>query len=143
MKVKIKKLHPDAKMPTRGSEHSACFDLYATETVTMVGRQIEGVKVPTGLAFEIPNGYCGIVYSRSSLALKAFNITPLVVESDYRGELFVIVRPEIKSNEFVEIQKGERVGQIMLQKLEQTEFEWVEELSKTNRGTNGYGSTGK
>lgn len=143
MKVKIKKLHPDAKMPTRGSEHSACFDLYATETVTMVGRQIEGVKVPTGLAFEIPNGYCGIVYSRSSLALKAFNITPLVVESDYRGELFVIVRPDIRSNEFVEIQKGERVGQIMIQKLEPTEFEWAEELSKTNRGTNGYGSTGK
>ena len=144
MKIKIKRLRPDAKMPTRGTKHAAAFDLYAAESVMIKGaNQWEGVKIPTGLAFEIPEGYCGVVYSRSSSAINRWGITPLIVDSDYRGEVYVTVDPRLTRDTYVEVEKGQRLAQIKIEKLEPTEFEWADELSETERGSGGYGSTGK
>ena len=149
MKIKIKKLHDNAKMPTRGTSSAAGFDLYVPET-TFLFRDIPQ-KVRTGLAFEIPEGYVGVVYSRSSSARDGIVITPLLVDSDYRGEVFVLatylgeVEPDNprKLGGSLMITEGERIAQMRLEKLTDTEYEWADELSETARGTGGYGSTGR
>lgn len=139
VKIKIKKLHPDAKMPHRGTADAAGFDLYATQSVTLRNGAPE--MVPTGLAFEIPKGYVGVVYSRSSSAKNGLVITPLLVDADYRGEVFVLVN---RINDVArEILAGDRIAQIRVEKLVDTEYEWAEELSETERGYGGYGSTGR
>ena len=139
MKIKIKRLHPDAKMPHRGTADAAGFDLYATQSVTL--RNSVPEMVPTGLAFEIPKGYVGVVYSRSSAAKSGLIITPLLVDADYRGEVFVLVNRIDDAPR--EILAGDRVAQIRIEKLVDTEYEWADELSETARGTGGYGSTGR
>lgn len=141
VKIKIKKLHPDAKMPHRGTADAAGFDLYATKSVTLRNGVPE--MVPTGLAFEIPKGYVGVVYSRSSSAKSGLIITPLLVDADYRGEVFVLVN-NLKHNDVArEILAGDRIAQIRIERLVDTEYEWAEELSETERGSGGYGSTGR
>lgn len=149
MKINIKKLHDNAKMPSRGTSSAAGFDLYVPET-TFLFRDIPQ-KVRTGLAFEIPEGYVGVVYSRSSSARDGIVITPLLVDSDYRGEVYVLatylgeVEPDNprKMHGSLMITEGERIAQIRLEKLTDTEYEWADELSETARGTGGYGSTGR
>lgn len=141
MKIKIKKLHPDAKMPKRGTKYAAGFDLYAAEEFDAPIFEEQTVRIQTGLAFEIPEGYVGVVYSRSSTALKGLIITPLLVDADYRGPVYITVknasgRPYIVHN-------GGRIAQMRIEKLVDTEFEWADELSETDRGEGGYGSTGR
>lgn len=147
--IKIKKLTPDAQLPTKGTEDAACFDLYASETVILESRSGRR-KIPTGIAMEIPSGYCGRVYSRSSSFLKGLDVGSLVVDADYRGQIFVMCGYDAgncelergKPDTYV-IHNGDRVAQIKIERLEPTEFEVVEELSDTARGTGGYGSTGR
>ena len=143
--MKIKKIRPTAKMPTFGTKGAACFDLYVSEdTILYFGKP---TKVPTALAFEVPEGHCMTVYSRSSSALKGINIVPLIVDSDYRGEVFILanyIRPlEYGYEKYYVVKAGDRIAQARLEKLEPTSFEWAEELSETKRGTGGYGSTGR
>lgn len=147
--IKIKKLTPGARIPTKGTEDAACFDLYAAKTVILESRGGR-VKVPTGVAMEIPSGYCGRIYSRSSSFLKGLDVGSLVVDADYRGEIFVMVgydagNAEVERGraETYVIHAGDRVAQIKIERLEPTEFEVVEELSDTARGMGGYGSTGR
>jgi dUTP pyrophosphatase len=141
MKVKIKKLNPNAKMPTRGTEHSAGFDLYAAEEFDAPIFEEQTVRIQTGLAFEIPEGYVGVVYSRSSTALKGLIITPLLVDSDYRGQVYITVKNT--SGKPYCVHNGDRIAQIRIEKLVPTEYEWADDLSDTERGTGGYGSTGR
>lgn len=142
MKIRIKKLHPDAKMPTRGTSGAAAFDLYASKTVGLPPSL--AVKVPTGLAFEIPEGYCGMIYTRSSSPIRGLQVHTTVIDSDYRGEVFITVNvmPGVYDAPTV-IQAGERVAQLRIEKVEPVQFEWSDELSRTERGTGGYGSTGR
>jgi dUTP pyrophosphatase len=139
MKVKIKKLRPDAKIPTYGSEEAACFDFYAVE------REIIGPGstrlLPTGLAFELPKDHVMLIFLRSSLSKCGYVSNVGVVDSDYRGEVFVAVTNASPGHKFVD--PGERLGQAMVVPRPVVEFEEVEELSETARGTGGYGSTGK
>jgi dUTP pyrophosphatase len=139
--VKVKKLHPDAKLPTKGTKDAACFDLYAVKDMNLPYNTV--IRVSTGLAFEIPAGYCGVVYSRSSSFLKGMIITPLVVDSDYRGEVFVSVRWSDIEKTHYELKAGDRIAQIRIERLVSTKFVEAEELSETARGTGGYGSTGR
>lgn len=141
MRVKIKRLHPDAKMPTQGTSGAACFDLYAVEDTALENGM--PAKVRTGLAFEVPAGYCMVVYSRSSSALKGLVLTPLIVDSDYRGEVFVLARHIVFGEPHYQIHKGDRIAQVKVEKLDDTTFEWADELSETERGAGGYGSTGR
>ena len=97
-------------------------------------------KVPTGLAFEIPPGYVGVVYSRSSTALKGLIITPLLVDADYRGPVYITVK-NTSGKPYV-VHNGDRLAQMRIEELVPTEFEWTDELSETARGASGYGSTG-
>jgi dUTP pyrophosphatase len=137
--MKIKRLHPVAKMPTKGTKGAAGYDLFCTELTTI--RAGQTLKVPTGLAFEVPEGFCMVVYSRSSSMKNGLIITPLIVDSDYRGEVFVLVRNVNDAAYTVEV--GDRIAQVKLEALHPMDFEWTTELSETSRDTGGFGSTGR
>ena len=142
-KVRIKKLHEDASIPTYGSEFSAGCDLYACleEDVT-IGRG-ETLMVPTGIAVEIPVGYAGLVYARSGLASKK-GLAPAnkvgVIDADYRGQIMVALHNH--SNQDQTIDRHERIAQMVITPFLKVAFEETEELSDTVRGSGGFGSTG-
>lgn len=141
MNVKIKRLHPDAVLPTLGSEYAAGADLYAVETVTIGAGQTAFVHM--GWAMEIPIGYAGFVFARSGLASKR-DLAPAnkvgVVDCDYRGEIMVAIHNHGQSEQTVEA--GERVAQMVILPYLAAQYIEVEELSDTKRGTGGFGSTG-
>jgi dUTP pyrophosphatase len=144
LKVKIKRLTETAKIPTRGSEYAAGYDLYADiqEPVTIPPHTTE--KIPTGIATEIPHGYFGAVFPRSGLATKRslnlINNVP-VIDEDYRGEWFLPVHNEGVVAQTIE--PGERIAQLILLPYQVLDFEEVDELSDTERGGGGFGSTGR
>lgn len=145
MKVKIKKLNENAVLPSYGSEYSAGADLYAVlEKDKIEIPPHETVLIHTGLAFEIPEGYVGLVFARSSLGTKR-GLAPAnkvgVIDSDYRGEVMVSLHNH--SNTLQEIDNGERIAQIVIAPFLKVEYEQADELSDTVRGDGGFGSTGK
>jgi dUTP pyrophosphatase len=142
MQVKIKKLHPNAVIPQYATTGAACFDLVSVNEVMIIpGR--EHVALKTGLAFEIPEGYVMMVYSRSGHGFKngirLANGTG-VIDSDYRGEVMVKMHNVGKNSLLVKA--GERIAQAMIIPALQVELEVVDELSDTARGSGGFGSTG-
>ena len=144
MEVRIKKLRPDAVVPTYGSEFSAGADLYAAEEGTVTIAPHETALVHTGLSLEIPEGYCGFIYARSGLATKK-GLAPAnkvgVIDADYRGEVMVSLHNHTNTPQSVE--PGERVAQMVIAPFLKAQFTLAEELSDTVRGTGGFGSTGK
>ncbi len=139
MKLQVKKLREDAILPTRGSVKSSGLDLYALEDITInVGQT---VLVKTGIAFGIPEGFEIQVRPRSGMALnKGVTVlnTPGTVDSGYRGEIGVI----LYCTSPVKIEHGDRIAQLVLCPVEKMDIEVVEELSETERGSGGFGSTG-
>ncbi len=142
--IRVKKLHPNAKIPTYGSSEAAGADLYACleEEVTIQPGEI--FWVPTGIALEVPKGCAGLVYARSSMGAKR-GLAPAnkvgVVDSDYRGEVKVVLLNHSKVPQT--LQPGERVAQFVITPVLQPVYEEVEELTNTGRGSGGFGSTGK
>lgn len=143
MNIKIKRLTETAKIPTRGSEYAAGYDLYADikEPIQIVPHTVE--KIPTGIATEIPNGFFGAVFPRSGLSTKKLlnlvnNVA--IIDEDYRGEWFI----PILNNGLVTqtIEPGERIAQLVLLPYQVIDFEEVDELGSTDRGEGGFGSTG-
>ncbi len=144
MEIKIKKLTATAKIPTRESASAAGYDLYADITDEIRVKPHETVKVNTGVAMEIPEGYFGGIAARSGLALKE-GLRPAncygIVDSDYRGPIIVALHNDSEVERVVTPQ--ERIGQIIIQPYLNVTFCEVEDLSETDRGSNGFGSTGK
>lgn len=144
MHVKVKKLTETAKLPTRGSVFSAGFDLYADNNVDITIHPHETIKIGTGLALEIPDGYYGAIFARSGLATKE-GLRPAncvgICDSDYRGEYIVAIHND--SNEDRVIEPKERIAQLIIMQYPHITFEEVDELSDTSRGEGGFGSTGK
>lgn len=140
MNIQVKKLHPDAQIPYMAHEGDAGCDLFATETVTLNPGERE--QVPTGLALELPPGHVLLIWDKSGLSHKA-GIKTLggVVDSGYRGEILVGVI-NLGTDPYT-FQKGHKVAQFLIQKVEAPIFEEVIELSGTSRGEGGFGSTGK
>lgn len=143
-KINIKKLTDTAKTPTRGSEHAAGYDLYADVKNQVMISPHETEKIGTGLAIEIPDGYFGAIFARSGLAAKE-GLRPAncvgVCDSDYRGEYIVAVHND--SDQPRVIDPGERIAQLVVMPYLAVTFEEVTELTDTNRGEGGFGSTGK
>ena len=143
MKVNIKKLNPNATIPTYGTPYSAGCDLYACIDAELKIPAHGTVKVPTGLAIELPEGTVGLIYARSGLATKR-HLAPAnkvgVIDADYRGELIVALHNH--SNEDQTIAVNERIAQLVIAPVYQAEFDVVDELSETVRGTGGFGHTG-
>ncbi len=141
--VAVKKLRPNAKLPTYGSEFAAGADLYACLDAPVTVAPHETVLVPTGLSLEIPVGWAGLVYARSGLASKR-NLAPAnkvgVIDPDYRGEVMVSLHNHGTTPQTVE--PGERVAQLVLTPYLTAQFFEAEALSDTVRGQGGFGSTG-
>lgn len=133
-------LHPDAKVPTYGSQNAACFDLYSVTDVVITGNRAEAIR--TGLAVEVPDGYSFDIRGRSGMAFKqglwAFHGT---VDADYRGEILVLVQNIGRHPVF--IPKGSRIAQARLTPSPRVTMTVVEQLSFTERGEGGFGSSGK
>ena len=141
MQVKIKLLDSRAAIPTRGSGEAAGADLRTLDRLYILAG--ETVQAHTGIAVEIPSGYAGLVYARSGMALKK-GIAPAnkvgVIDSDYRGEIIVSLHNH--SRDAVEIEAGERIAQLVIAPVLMPEFVLCDELSDTDRGEGGFGSTG-
>jgi dUTP pyrophosphatase len=144
MKINVKKMIPTAKLPTRGSEYAAGYDLYAALEETVVIAPHQTVMVSTGLAMEIPEGYFGAIFARSGLASKE-GLRPAncvgVVDADYRGPFMIAVHNDSETERKVEPE--ERIAQLVVMPFLPVEFNTVDELAETVRGEGGFGSTGK
>jgi len=142
MFLKIKKLHKDAQIPAYQTKEAAGFDLHSAEDVFIKPGERKLVK--TGLAFEIEPGFEIQIRPRSGLAYKhgitVLN-TPGTIDSDYRGEIMVLLINH--SDEVFEIKKGDRMAQAVVAPVVQAEIVEVKELGETERGSGGFGSTGK
>ena len=164
MKIKAKRLSDTAKLPTYGSEKAACCDLYAdlsdhciTLNPDVEVRNISGnengpiqrvgiaphstIKIPTGWAFQPPEGYMLQILQRSGLASKGLIPIGGIIDNDYNSEIVVILLNT--SDDYIFVNNGDRVAQMAIRKYYQAEFDIVDELESTVRGGNGFGSTGK
>lgn len=163
MKIKAKRLTDTAKLPTYGSERAAAADLYAdlsdhciTLNPDVEVRNISGnengpiqrvgvaphstIKIPTGWAFQPPEGYMLQILQRSGLASKGLIPIGGIVDNDYVGEVAVILLNT--TDDYIFVQNGDRIAQMALRKYYQADFEEVDELDETERGSSGFGSTG-
>ncbi|MFA5001223.1 MAG: dUTP diphosphatase [Candidatus Paceibacterota bacterium] len=140
MKIKIKKLVPEAKIPNYAHLDDAGMDIYALEDVVLGPN--ERVRVKTGIAMEIPTGFVGLVWDKSGLSTN-YGLKTLagVIDAGYRGEVQIGLIN--LSGEAYTIKKQDKIAQILIQKIEQPEILEVRELSATPRGEGGFGSTGK
>lgn len=142
--VPVKLLDPRAKLPTYGSADAAGADLYALTDGPVTVAPGESVKLRTGLAVAIPQGYVGLVFARSGLACKG-GLAPAnkvgVIDADYRGELMVFLHNHGSQTQVVE--DGDRIAQLAIVPYLTAQFAPVEELDGTERGQGGFGSTGR
>lgn len=145
-KVKFTKVKEGATVPSRGSEYAAGYDLYAymEEGVAINIFPHTTVKIGTGLAIQPPHGYFGAIFARSGLAtkqgLRPANCTG-ICDEDYTGEYIVAIHND--SNEMQTIHNGDRIAQLVFLPYLSVEFEEVDTLDETERGSGGFGSTGK
>lgn len=141
--VSVQKLHPNAKLPSYGSLEAAGADLYACLEQSVTIAPGETAWIPTGIALEIPRGCAGLIYARSGLACKK-GLAPAnkvgVIDSDYRGQVVVVLHNHGTEPQTVE--QGERIAQLVITPVLTPAYEEVKELSSSQRGAGGFGSTG-
>lgn len=141
--VSVQKLHPNAKLPSYGSLEAAGADLYACLEQSVTIAPGESAWIPTGIALEIPRGCAGLIYARSGLACKK-GLAPAnkvgVIDSDYRGQVVVVLHNHGTEPQTVE--QGERIAQLVITPVLTPAYEEVKELSSSQRGAGGFGSTG-
>ncbi len=140
--ILVTKLDNDAVIPTYAKPGDAGADLYSiSELVLAPG---ERALVKTGIAIALPNGYVGLVHPRSGLGLKngiSVVNTPGTIDAGYRGEIgVVLINHDLK--ESFQVKKGDRIAQLVIQKVENAQFKMVDQLPESERATGGYGSTG-
>ena len=143
MLVRFKKINPKASIPTYGSSYAAGCDLSACIDQAISIPPHTTIKVPTGLAIELPENTVGLIYARSGMATKR-HLAPAnkvgVIDADYRGEIIVALHNHSEEAQTIEV--GERIAQLVVAPFYHVEFEEVDELSETVRGEGGVGSTG-
>ena len=141
--VPVKRLSPMAKLPTYGTQEAAGADLYACLDEAVTIEPGASAWISTGLALEIPKGCAGLIYARSGSACKR-GLAPAnkvgVIDSDYRGEVVVVLHNHGSQPQTVE--PGERIAQLVITPVLTPAYEEVKELSSSDRGTGGFGSTG-
>ncbi len=140
--INLKLLNSNAILPTRATDGAAGFDIYASENAMLARGKTTFVS--TGIAMEIPEGFGGFVFPRSGLASRAgvrLSNCVAVIDSDYRGEIKIPLMVDCGAG--YPVKKGDRVAQIVFMPYLKAELNVVEELSETERGNGGFGSTGK
>jgi len=138
MKIKIRKLSKDAKIPSYANKTDAGMDIYSNEDLIIKPGYRTLVK--TGISIEFPRNYTALVWDKSGIAKKGIKVMAGVFDSEYRGE-YKIVLLNVGSKDYV-IKKGEKIAQILIQPVVHVKIEEVETLGKTKRGSGGFGSTG-
>ena len=145
MEIKVKKLTDTAIVPTKSRKTDAGYDLYADEDVALYPEQTK--LISTGISFAIPDGYAGLIWDRSGLGSKGIHRHAGVVDSSYRGEVKVCLSNSLSGHHSAEniyfISKGDRIAQILFQKVPHFDLVETEELDDTDRGSSGFGSSGK
>jgi len=138
-KLQVKKLYPDAILPSRQTCESAGYDIstYDNYVIPPHGKQL----IDTGLSFTVPKGTYGQLAPRSGMSCKGTHVGAGVIDRDYTGHVKVLLF-NLNNEEDIVISKGDRVAQLILKDIQTPEIEEVEELSLTSRGSSGFGSTG-
>ena len=136
--VKIKKLSHEAKIPIYKTTEAAGFDIYSTESTLLKANST--TKVPTGIALEIPHGFYLRIEDRSGMAAKGIHKIGGIVDSDYRGVVFVVLHNT--TGQDFQIEKHDRIAQGVVTPVSQANFEETDQLNETERGESGFGSTG-
>jgi dUTP pyrophosphatase len=141
MQIRIKKLNDDAVMPQYARAWDAGADLFSTEDFKLPAHSCG--LVPTGIAIEIPAGFVGLIHPRSGLATKGVTVmnAPGTIDAGYRGEIKVILVNHTDKD--YDISKGDKIAQLVIQEVREAHFIWSDELSNSERGNGGFGSTGK
>ena len=138
--LNVKKLNENATVPTKVNKSDAGYDLYALEGTIIDKHSHKLIK--TGISMQIPEGYVGLIWPRSGMAYKhGIDVFAGVIDSSYRGDVGVILYNSQYSN--YNIEKGDRIAQIIFQKIEDFDLHVVENLDDTSRGAGGFGSSGK
>ncbi len=138
----VRRLDPDLPLPSYAHPGDAGADLLTTVDVTLAPG--ERALVPTGIAMAVPDGYVALVHPRSGLAARhglSIVNTPGTIDAGYRGEVKVLLL-NLDPAEPIELRRGDRVAQVVFQRVERAAFAEVEVLPETSRGVGGYGSTG-
>lgn len=140
MQLPVKKLHPQAIIPQYAHHNDAAMDLFAVEEVSILSGQ--RVSVPIGIAVQIPDGYVGLIWDKSGISQKTgLKTLGGVIDAGYRGEIFVgLFNTDDTTHTFL---VGQKVAQILIQKIERPEVVEVLELEDSSRGNGAFGSTGK
>jgi dUTP pyrophosphatase len=141
--LKFKRLDSQAVLPTRTNATDAGLDLYAMESVRIYESDYE--TIPIGIAVEIPEGYYGRIAPRSGLAAKyGLDVLAGVIDASYRGEIKVIVSNYgLGSGDYITINPGDRIAQLIIEKIEVPVAVWADELDDTARSAQGFGSSGR
>lgn len=141
--IRVKKLRPGASLPTYGSVEAAGADLYACLDTDVIIECGCTAFIPTGIALEVPKGCAGLIYARSGMACKR-GLAPAnkvgVIDSDYRGEIVVVLHNH--GNAPQKVENGERIAQLIITPVLTPAYEEAQELTQSDRGTGGFGSTG-
>lgn len=144
MNLKVKKLHPDAKIPTRAHEGDLGYDLYANESMILPLNQV--VKVKTDIAVEFPEGWGAMIKDRSSMASKGITTSGGIIDNGFSGPLTVMLTYQQESTNdpsLYRIAKGDKIAQMIPTQVVDWDVVEVEEISENGRGSNGFGSSGK
>ena len=143
MRLRVRRLDGALPLPSYARAGDAGLDLFSAEAVTL--KPGERAAIPTGLAIEIPEGYAGFVHARSGRALReglALVNAPGLIDSGYRGEIKVIV-VNLDPSDVVHVERGDKIAQLVVQPVETVELAEVGDLDATERGEEGFGSTGR
>lgn len=138
MILKVKKLKPEAKLPERKRKEDAGLDLYCIEDCEIESMEIK--QISTGIAIEIPYGYFGLIKDRSGLSINGLHVLAGVIDSNYRGEVKVVMVN--LSKEKIKIEKFSRIAQLLILPYLMVEIVEVEQLEESERGEEGFGSSG-
>jgi len=138
--VRFKYLTETSQMPTKANRSDAGFDLYADENKTLFGQTRQTIK--TGISLEMPDNLAGLIWPRSGLSVKhGIDVLAGVIDAGYRGEIMVCLLNTCLDT--IEIKRGDRIGQIIFQEVPVISLQLREKLGSSQRGSNGFGSTGK
>lgn len=140
MRMKVKRVHPDAKLPSYAHEGDAGLDIFALESCTLKAGERKTLR--TGISYELEPGFVSLIWDKSGLASKhGLKTMAGVIESNYRGELMIVLLNT--SDVDYQIEKGDKIAQMLIQPITTANVEEAEELSEANRGTGSFGSSGK
>lgn len=138
MELRVKRIHKDAKLPLYQHRGDAGLDLFSSVDLVLSAKEVK--PIPTGIKVAIPEGYVGLVWDKSGLSLEGVHRLAGVVDSGYRGEVQVVLA-NLGGKPFA-IKRGMKIAQLLIQPVTRVKVVETEELDKTSRGENGFGSTG-